>query len=69
MIFFDLEQIEKGGYDKSRVHFVGPRNRGDYLKILQASNVHIYLTRPFVLSWSMLEAMAVGFPLVASKIW
>ena len=60
-------EIEKGGYDENRVHFVGPRNRGDYLKILQASNVHIYLTRPFVLSWSMLEAMAVGCPLVASK--
>ena len=60
-------EIEKGGYDKSRVHFVGPRNRGDYLKILQASNAHIYLTRPFVLSWSMLEAMAVGCPLIASK--
>lgn len=59
-------EVEKGGYDTSRVHFVGPRNRGDYLKILQASNVHIYLTRPFVLSWSMLEAMSIGCPLVAS---
>ena len=57
---------EKGGYDAARVHFVGPRNRGDYRKILQASHAHIYLTRPFVLSWSMLEAMSIGCPLVAS---
>lgn len=57
---------EKGGYDVNRVHFVGPRNRGDYRKILQASHAHIYLTRPFVLSWSMLEAMSIGCPLVAS---
>ena len=57
---------EKGGYDVKRVHFVGPRHRAHYLQILQASSVHVYLTRPFVLSWSMLEAMAVGCPLVAS---
>lgn len=59
-------EVEKGGYDASRVHFVGLRSRTDYLKILQASQAHIYLTRPFVLSWSMLEAMAVQCPLVAS---
>ena len=57
---------EKGGYDASRVHFTGIRNRADYLKILQCSDAHVYLTRPFVLSWSMMEAMAVGCPLVAS---
>lgn len=59
-------ELEKGGYDEKRVHFVGPRHRQDYLKILQASDAHIYLTRPFVLSWSMLEAMAIGCPMVVS---
>ena len=59
-------EVEKGGYDTNRVHFVGHRNRADYLKILQCSDAHVYLTRPFVLSWSMLEAMAVGCPLVGS---
>ncbi|MHC5829325.1 MAG: glycosyltransferase, partial [Nostoc sp.] len=34
---------------------------------MQASSAHIYLTRPFVLSWSMLEVMAAGCLLVASK--
>ena len=58
---------EKGGYDTNRVHFVGLRNRGDYRKILRASNCHVYLTRPFVLSWSFLEAMSFGCPIVGSK--
>lgn len=34
--------------------------------MIQASSVHVYLTVPFVLSWSMLEAMAVGCLVVAS---
>ena len=34
--------------------------------MLQASTVHVYLSRPFVLSWSMLEAMSCGCTLVAS---
>ena len=57
---------EKGGYDKERVHFVGSTNRGDYKKMMQGSMCHVYLTRPFVLSWSMLEAMSFGLPLVTS---
>lgn len=57
---------EKGGYDKERVHFVGNLNRGDYRSLLQSSSCHIYLTRPFVLSWSMLEAMSFGLPMVTS---
>lgn len=64
---YKTEEEKKGGYDTSRMHFVGPRNRGDYRKILRASSVHVYLTRPFVLSWSMLEAMSFALPLVASK--
>lgn len=63
---YQQTEEEKGGYDKKRVHFVGVRNRGDYRTVLQAADVHVYLTRPFVLSWSMLEAMSFGCPLVAS---
>lgn len=58
---------EKGGYDKNRVHFVGHLSRDEYLMMIQASTVHVYLTRPFVLSWSCLESMAAGCCLVASK--
>ena len=61
------QEKKKGGYDAKRLHFIGARNRGDYRRVLQASSVHVYLTRPFVLSWSMLEAMSFALPLVASK--
>jgi glycosyltransferase involved in cell wall biosynthesis len=52
--------------DLSRLHFTGLLPYSQYLQVLQASSVHIYLTRPFVLSWSMLEAMATGCLIVAS---
>jgi len=49
-----------------RVHFLGKIPYGQYLKVLQISSAHVYLTYPFVLSWSLLEAMSVGCPIVAS---
>jgi len=52
--------------DLSRLHFTGLLPYSDYLQVLQASSVHVYLTRPFVLSWSMLESMSCGCLLVAS---
>ncbi|MEC4814225.1 MAG: glycosyltransferase family 4 protein, partial [Scytonema sp. PMC 1069.18] len=59
--------LEKLPFDLSRLHFTGPLPYGQYLQVLQASSVHIYLTRPFVLSWSMLEAMATGCLIVGSN--
>lgn len=59
-------EIEKGGYDESRVHFVGHLSREEYLMLLQASDVHVYLSRPFILSWSCLESMSAGCCLVGS---
>lgn len=61
------QELEKGGFDESRVHWVGSLNRGDYQKMLRSSCCHVYLTRPFILSWSMLEAMSFGLPMVVSK--
>ena len=52
--------------DPARVHFMGRLNYARYLALLQVSRVHIYLTYPFVLSWSMLEAMSAGCAVVAS---
>lgn len=57
----------KGELDLSRVHFLGKVPYPTYLKVLQISRVHVYLTYPFVLSWSMLEAMSAGCLVVGSR--
>ena len=49
-----------------RVHFLGGLPYRDYLRVLQVSACHVYLTYPFVLSWSCLEAMSTGCTVVAS---
>jgi len=58
--------LEKYPFDMERIHFTGPLPYAEYKKVLLASTVHVYLTRPFVLSWSMLEAMSCECALVAS---
>ena len=52
--------------DMSRVHFAGRVTYETYVKILQRSDAHVYLTYPFVASWSLREAMAAGCALVVS---
>ena len=52
--------------DWSRVHFLGHVAYQHFIPLLQLSSVHVYLTYPFVLSWSLLEAMSVGCAIVAS---
>lgn len=52
--------------DWSRVHFLGMLERKLYLAMLKLSACHIYLTTPFILSWSFLEAAGLGVPIVAS---
>ena len=59
-------EVKKGGYDEKRVHFTGLVPYAELLTAYRAAQVHVYLTRPFVLSWSMLEAMSAGTCLVAS---
>jgi glycosyltransferase involved in cell wall biosynthesis len=60
-----LDEVGKG-LDTSRVHFLGLVDYDTYLRVLQVSSVHVYLTYPFVLSWSFMEAMASGCLVVGS---
>ena len=61
-----LREIE-GKADLSRVHFTGRIPYQEYLALLRKSSVHVYLTYPFVLSWSLLEAMSAGCLVVGSR--
>lgn len=52
--------------DPERVRFLGWLPHAQYVNVMRLSNVHLYLTYPFVLSWSALEALALGCAIVAS---
>lgn len=52
--------------DWKRIHFLGTVPYQHFIPLLQLSTVHVYLTYPFVLSWSLLEAMSAGCAIVAS---
>ena len=59
-----LEELGLGG--EPRIHFLGQIAYDAYLNLLQVSSVHVYLTYPFVLSWSFIEAMAAGCAIIGS---
>ena len=56
-----------GQLDLDRIHFLGRVPHPQLIALLQASWVHVYLSYPFVLGWSLLEAMACGCPIVGSS--
>jgi len=60
------ETREALGDHEQRIHFLGKVPYETYKKVLQVSAAHVYLTYPFVLSWSLLEAMATGCRIIAS---
>ncbi len=65
--FFIAEvQTQIAETDWQRVHFVGLLPRQHLTALFQVSTVHVYLTYPFVLGWSLLEAMSAGCAIVAS---
>lgn len=65
-IFF--KEIESR-IDLRRVHFLGRIPYHTYINVLQVSSAHAYLTYPFVLSWSLLEAMSTGCVVIASETY
>ncbi len=60
-----LSEVQ-GRLDMSRVHFMGKIPYDQFVALMQVSRAHAYLTYPFVLSWSMIEAMAAGAHVVGS---
>ena len=59
-----LAEVE---FDASRVHFTGYLHGNDFRRAMHVSAAHIYLTYPFVLSWSLMEAMASGCLILGSR--
>jgi glycosyltransferase involved in cell wall biosynthesis len=65
-VFIEEVRPQISDADWARVHFVGFIPYEHFIPLLQLSSVHVYLTYPFVLSWSLLEAMSAGCAIVAS---
>ena len=61
-----LKELE-GKLDLSRIHFLGRIPHPQLMAVLQASWVHVYLSFPFILGWSLIEAMACGCCIVGSQ--
>jgi glycosyltransferase involved in cell wall biosynthesis len=63
---FRQHVLSEGGYDLSRFRFTGYVDQHVLADILSASDIHLYLTEPFIASWSMVDAMACGAVVLAS---
>jgi glycosyltransferase involved in cell wall biosynthesis len=61
-----LDEV-KDSLDMRRVHFVGKVPHAVLTQLMQVAAVYTYLTYPFVLSWSLMEAMSTGCLIVASR--
>ncbi|WP_372887837.1 glycosyltransferase [Shimia sp.] len=65
-IYIDEVRGQIPDADWTRVHFLGRIPYDPFVRLLQISRCHVYLTYPFVLSWSLIEAMSCGAAIVAS---
>jgi glycosyltransferase involved in cell wall biosynthesis len=58
--------LDQDAYDLSRIKFIGRLPMDELGRTLASSDLHVYLTVPFVLSWSMMDAMSCGAVVLAS---
>jgi len=65
-IFIDEVKADISSEDMKRVHFLGNVPYHVFKTVMQVSSLHVYLTYPFVLSWSLLEAMSTECCILAS---
>lgn len=65
-IYFSKIRDEIKG-NEDRLFFFGPVQYELFIKVMQISSAHVYLTYPFVLSWSFLEAMSCGATIIGSN--
>lgn len=59
--------LSQGNYDLKRFHFLGFLPPEDLVTLFSLSDLHVYLTVKFILSWSMLQAMSAGCTILASR--
>ena len=64
---YKKRMLAEVSFDENRVHFTGHLRSPEFRAAMHVSSAHIYLTYPFVLSWSLLEAMASGCLVVGSR--
>ena len=64
---YKQQAMQRYDCDWDRVHFTGKLSYEHYLSVLRNSMVHIYLSSPLFLSWSLLEAMSASCTIVASN--
>ena len=62
-----LDEV-RPGLDLSRVHFLGQIDYARFRTLLRVSAAHVYLTYPFVLSWSFLEAMSTECLVIGADV-
>ncbi len=63
---FRQHVLAEDDYDLSRIRFLGRIPPRDLARMLQLSDLHVYLTVPYVLSWSLVQAMSTGCTILAS---
>lgn len=64
---YKKRMLAEVSFDTSRVHFTGHLRTPEFRAAMHVSAAHIYLTYPFVLSWSLLEAMSSGCLIIGSR--